>query len=111
MTTARHQLVDPEVTRFYHCISRCVRQASLLSEDGALNRKGWLENRLQVLSEIFAISVLGYAILDNHLHTLIRLDPARGDAWSDEDVIRRWAILYPPRDKQRNVTTRLAGLD
>ena len=41
----------------------------------------------------------GFAVLDNHLHLLVRLDPDVGQGWSDEDVVRRWGRLFPPRDK------------
>jgi hypothetical protein len=37
----------------------------------------------------------------NHLHLLVRLDPETVKNWSDEEVIRRWARLFPPRDKMR----------
>jgi hypothetical protein len=94
MTMARAKLVDIEVTRWYHCITRCVRRAFLLAE-GVLDRKLWLEKRLEELAEVFAISVGGFAVLDNHLHVLVRLNPARGEAWSDEDVVRRWGRLFP----------------
>ena len=58
MTTARRKLVDPDVTRWYHCISRCVRRAFLLeSEEGGTDRKAWLHNRLKELADVFAISV------------------------------------------------------
>jgi len=32
MTMARAHLVDPLVTRWYHCITRCVRRAFQLGE-------------------------------------------------------------------------------
>jgi hypothetical protein len=100
MTMARAKLVDTETTRWYHCITRCVRCAFLLAE-GTLDRKQWLENRLRELAEIFAISVGGFSILDDHLHVLVRLDPAQGAAWSDEEVVRQWGRLFPPRDRSR----------
>jgi len=43
MTIARAHLCDPAVTRWYHCITRCVRRAFLLGE-GESDRKmqdGW----------------------------------------------------------------------
>jgi len=74
MTMPRRQLVDVAVTRYYHCISRCVRRAFLCGE-GVTHRKAWIEARLEVLAQHFAVSVCGFAILDNHLHNLCRLDP------------------------------------
>jgi hypothetical protein len=102
MTIARAHLVDPAVTRWYHCVTRCVRRAFLLGE-GMHDRKGWIEHRLEELAEIFSVAVAGFAILDNHLHLLVRLDPEAAWGWSDEDVVRRWGRLFPPRDKARQV--------
>jgi len=48
MTIARAQLIDPTVTRWYHCITRCVRRAFLLGERG-FDRKQWIEDRLKEL--------------------------------------------------------------
>jgi hypothetical protein len=62
MTVARSRLADVSLTRWYHCISRCVRRAFLLAE-GELDRKAWNERRLQKLAEIFAVSLGGFAIL------------------------------------------------
>ena len=64
MTAARSLLVDVNVTRYYHCISRCVRQA-LLCGEGFEHRKQWIEDRLQTLAECFAASVCGFAVMDN----------------------------------------------
>jgi Transposase IS200 like len=100
MTIARAHLVNPAVTRWYHCTTRCVRRAFLLGE-GAFDRKQWLEQRLQELAEIFAVSVAGFTMMDNHLHLLVQLDPNTAAAWSDEQVVRRWGRLFPPRDQKR----------
>jgi len=96
MTVARSQLVDVDVTRYYHCISRCVRGARLCGE-GAEHRKQWIEDRLEKLSGCFAVSVCGFAVMDNHLHLLLRLDVDEASSWSAEEVIRRWAVAYPPK--------------
>jgi len=95
MTVARKQLIDLEVTRYYHCISRCVRRAMLCGE-GFEHRKQWIEQRLQLLAENFAVAVCGFAVMDNHLHVLVRVDPDDAGRWSDEDVLRRWMAVYPP---------------
>ena len=100
MTMARSHLVDVSVTRWYHCVTRCVRRAFLLSE-GDFNRREWIELRLQELAEIFAVAVGGVSVMDNHLHVLVRLDPNFAEDLSDEDVVRRWGRLFPPRDKSR----------
>jgi len=95
MTMPRSRLVDLGVTRYYHCISRCVRRAFLCGE-GFEHRKAWIEQRLELLSQQFAIAVCGYAVMDNHLHVLLRLDPHRAESWTDEEVVRRWLAVYPP---------------
>jgi REP element-mobilizing transposase RayT len=96
MTVARSQLVDVSVTRYYHCISRCVRRAFLCG-DGFEHRKQWIEDRLETLSRSFAVSVCGFAVLDNHLHVLVRLDVDAVSSWSAEKVVRRWIRAYPPK--------------
>ena len=74
MTIARGQLVDPNMTRWYHCVSRCVRRAFLLGE-GDDNRRLWLENRLKELAGVFAVAVGGFSVMENHLHLLLRIEP------------------------------------
>ena len=95
MTMPRKLLVDVDVTRFYHCISRCVRRAMLCGE-GFQHRKQWIEDRLELLAENFALSVCGFAVMDNHLHVLVRLDPGRSRDWDPQDIVRRWMAVYPP---------------
>jgi putative transposase len=100
MAIARCQQIDISVARWYHCMSRCVRQAFLLA-GGALNRKEWLEDWVEELAEIFAVGVGGFSVMENHLHILLRLDPDVAQSWSDEEVTLRWGRLFPPRDKSR----------
>ncbi len=100
MTLPRCEIVDSSVTPIYHCVSRCVRRARLCGE-GHEHRKQWIEERLQELAGIFAVEVCGYAVLDNHLHVILRLDDETAAAWSDEQVVRRWGQLHPPRGKNR----------
>jgi hypothetical protein len=74
VTIPRAHLTDPEVIRWYHCVSRCARGAFLLG-DGEIDRKEWLENRLEERAQIFAIGGGRFAVLDNDMHVLVRLDP------------------------------------
>jgi len=69
--------------------------------EGESDRKLWIDHRLQELAGIFSIAVGGFSVLDNHLHVLVRLDPQVAAGWSDEDVVRRWGRLFPPRDQKR----------
>jgi hypothetical protein len=64
MTIARAHLVDVATTRWYHCVTRCVRRAFLLAES-PFDRKEWIDRRLEELAKIFAISVGGFSVMDN----------------------------------------------
>ena len=90
------------VTRWYHCVTRCVRRAFLLGEAGpnstAKNGSSIGSKNLRKSSRL---SVGGFSVMDNHLHVLVRLDPEIAAGWSDEEVVRRWGRLFPPRDKTR----------
>ena len=57
MTTARKELVDVNVTPWYHCISRCVRAALLMADEQGNDRKQWLEDRLRLLAEHFQCQI------------------------------------------------------
>jgi hypothetical protein len=100
MPAPRSSIVDETVTPWYHCISRCVRRAFLCGK-GCNHRKQWIEDRLRQLVGLFAIDCASYAVLDNHLHVLVRLDWAKARDWSAEEVARRWLTLFPLRDTAR----------
>jgi hypothetical protein len=97
MPAPRSTVVDEAVTPWYHCISRCVRRAFLCGE-GLGHRKQWLENRLKELVATFSVQCAGFAVLDNHLHVLLRLDSQRTRDWPAEEVARRWLSIFPLRN-------------
>jgi hypothetical protein len=102
MTISRSRLVDTTVSLWYHCVSRCVRKAHLLGSDATTpGRKDWIEKRLVELDQIFAVSVGGFSLMDNHLHLLLRIDPEIAKGWSDSEVVERWFKLFPPRGSDR----------
>ena len=96
MTIARAHLVDPAVTRWYHCV-RAACDGLSCSGKGCTTARAGSSIGSRNLRKSSRWPSRGFAILDNHLHLLVRLDLARG--WSDEDVVRRWGCLLPPRDK------------
>ncbi len=107
MTTARSQLVDADAPGYYHCISRCVRRAWLCGLDQFTgqsfeHRRGWVEERLLELADIFAVSLYAYAVMSNHVHIVLRVDPAAASELSDEEVAARWVRLFPVQDRGVN---------
>ena len=100
MTYARSQLVDESTPGFYHCMSRCVRRSFLCGEDHYTgqnfdHRKAWIEDRMFLLAECFSVSLYAYAVMSNHLHVVLRVDPVTASEWSDEEVVRRWVRAFP----------------
>ena len=70
------------------------RPQSLLFE----HREQWIEDRFQTLSECFAASGCDFAVMDNHLHVLVRLELDSANGWPAEGVVRRWLVT----DESRN---------
>jgi hypothetical protein len=102
MTSPRRQIVDPSVAGFYHCVSRCVRRALLCGEDAYTgqsfeHRKAWVEERLLDLARHFAVGVYAYAVMSNHLHVVLCVDPGAAAVWPAEEVARRWVGVFPVR--------------
>lgn len=91
----------------YHCVQRCVRRAFLCGVDRYTgrcfeHRKRWIETRIRDLAECFAISVHAYAIMSNHLHLVLQIDPQTTAGWSDDEVAARWVRIFPPRESRES---------
>jgi len=100
MKVARSSIVPESGAGVFHCISRCVRQAWLCGVDpyngkDYSHRKQWVRDRLEDLAGIYAIEVYAYAVMSNHLHVVMRVNPDKVATWSDHEVVMRWRRLFP----------------
>ena len=83
-----------------HCVQRCVRRAFLAGEDDISGidysyRREWIRRRFEALASVFAIDILTYAILSNHVHVILRSRPDVLTNLSDEEVAIRWLRVFP----------------
>ena len=102
MTIPRKELVDTSSPGFYHITNRCVRRTFLCGFDKETgmdysHRKVWLEERIKYLASIFSIDIYAFAIMDNHYHIVLYLDPLLPQTWSDKDIAEKWLMAYPSK--------------
>ena len=103
MTRPRSHIAPQNAAGTYHCIQRCVRRAFLCGVDPCTgssfeHRKEWIESRIHLVAGCFAVSVHAYAVMSNHLHLVLGIDPGVAATWSDEEIAGRWVRLFPPRE-------------
>lgn len=99
MATARSRLVCPDVTPYYHCVSRCVRRSFLCGEDALTgrsfeHRRDWIEQRILTLATYYCVDVYAYAVMSNHYHLVVSLNQPQALALSDRDVVERWCVEH-----------------
>jgi len=99
MTKPRKELVSVSDTPYYHIVSRCVRRTFLCGYDRQTNtdfehRKQWIVDRIQLLSSLFSIDLCSYAIMSNHYHLVVHINPEEAESWSDQEVAERWTTLF-----------------
>jgi len=104
MTYPRSHLIDPDGGT-YHVCSRCVRRTFLGGQDELTgrdfsHRRQWIESRILVLSEIFSVSIYAYAVMSNHYHVVLSIDPSE---MTDDEVADRWLKLCPVVDDRTGV--------
>ena len=99
MTLPRSALVSVQSTPYYHCIGRCVRRAFLCGEDAYTgrsfeHRRGWIVERLALLSSVVGIDVAAYAVMSNHYHVVLRINADLAASWPVDEVLSRWCRLF-----------------
>ncbi|WP_205695306.1 hypothetical protein [Corallincola luteus] len=78
---------------------RCVRRAFLCGEDRLTHtdyshRKQWVLERLALLDSVFTIELCAYAVISNHYHLVIHLNPKNAEQLSDRDVAERLSDIF-----------------
>ena len=99
---SRGESCPEDETNVVHCINRCVRRGFLCGEDSLTgtsyeHRREWIRQRFEFLAEHMGVEVLGFAILSNHFHIVLRNRPDVVGDWSDKEIARRWWNLCPGR--------------
>ena len=100
MTYARSQIAPPGEYGCFHVVTRCVRRAFLCGTDDRSgrnfdHRRQWIEDRIHFLAESFAVSVYSYAVMSNHTHIVLSVEPNAVMGWSDDEVADRWLRVFP----------------
>jgi len=99
MPRPRKDQISLSDTPYYHLVSRCVRRTFLCGFDHQTqqsyeHRKDWIVDRLRLLSSLFTIDVCSYAVMSNHYHLVVKIDPEQSDQWTDREVAKRWTAIY-----------------
>jgi hypothetical protein len=93
-----------------------VRRAFLCGNDvltgrSFVHRRQWMGDRVVQLAQVFAVAVHGYALMNNHFHLVVEIDPGVPQRWSDEEVATRWLALSANANVADNeLHTRIAQL-
>jgi REP element-mobilizing transposase RayT len=58
------------------------------------HRRGWVEDRLLFLAEVFAIDICAFAVMNNHVHIVVCVDKALADSWPIQEVVKRWHQVH-----------------
>jgi hypothetical protein len=99
---ARAEVFAPDEVAVVNVMNRVVRRCYLLGDDPVSgknydHRKVMIENQLQRLAGAFGIDLLGFAIMSNHFHLILRSRPDVVSTWDDTEVARRWLLICPLR--------------
>ncbi|WP_052329548.1 transposase [Rhodopirellula sp. SWK7] len=99
---ARRETIDPNEVVIAHICNRTVRKCFLMGQDATSgknfdHRKVWIEQYLRQFASQFGIELLGFSILSNHFHLILRPRPDVVASWDNEEVARRWMTLCPHR--------------
>ena len=90
MRLPRSIRMPPGQAGIWHLTSRCVRRARLLETPGG---RVWLSGACAAWFDLLAVDLLGYALMGNHLHLVVRTRPDVAKGWDAAEVRRRLAAM------------------
>ena len=82
----------------YHCMTRTVNGERLFEE----REKEILRKMLWQVADFCGVEILTYCIMSNHFHVLLRVP--EGQSISDQELMRRYKILYPKPTKYQEAS-------
>ncbi len=94
----RTEVIDETQVGIYHALNRCVRRGHLCGHDGNKDyshRRQWIEDRIRFLASTFLIDILGFGVMSNHFHTVLRNRPDLVERLSDQEIAARiWRLKH-----------------
>ncbi len=99
MPRPRKELISLHDTPYYHVTSRCVRRSFLCGTDKYTgknfnHRKQWILDRLDKLTLTFTIHICSFVIMDNHYHSVLKIDRQQAIGLSEREVVEHWKETY-----------------
>ena len=96
----RSKVVRKGEPGIFHVTARCVRQYRLLGVDPLTgkdysHRRVWILDRLRTLVSCFGIDVGFGALMENHVHLILRVVPESIRRLTKQQVALRWLTLFP----------------
>lgn len=100
MRKKRTEIANPNFSNTFHITIRCVRKGFLLGDDKptrnkAAKRRLIVLMRVAALAAAYAVDVIRVSIMGNHIHLELRNRPDLVKLMSDEEVARRYLMIYP----------------
>jgi len=94
------RLVVKEEKAVYHVMSRTTLDGYVLKDV----EKDFLVQHIRKLAKVYFSEVLGFCIMGNHFHLLVRMEPGRDKPLSE---IRKRFEIYYGKDDKRELTEKL----
>lgn len=104
----RSSRISPDEVTIAHVWSQTVQQMFLLGKDSLSgedysHRKDWVIDIMAHQSMFMAIDILRFAVMENHVHFLLRTRPDIVRGWSDQEVAWNYLLLCPKKKRRKKV--------